>query len=70
MEMELAISLTVRIDESGANLNEICAAIQESIRGEPPGNVIRLASSSRPSWKRSPVGKQMSRWPVRAVFTR
>lgn len=34
MEMELAISLTVRIDESGANLNEICAAIQESIRGE------------------------------------
>jgi len=34
MEMELAISLVVRIDESGANLNEICAAVQESIRGE------------------------------------
>jgi hypothetical protein len=34
MEMELAISLMVRIDDSGANLNEICAAIQESIRSE------------------------------------
>lgn len=34
MEMELTISLVVRIDESGANLNEICAAVQETVRGE------------------------------------
>lgn len=34
MEMELAISLHVKIDGSGANLNEICAAVQETIRGE------------------------------------
>jgi len=34
MEMELAISLGVSIDESGANLNEICAAVQETVRGE------------------------------------
>lgn len=34
MEMELTISLEVKIDESGANLNEICAAVQETIRGE------------------------------------
>lgn len=34
MEMELTISLAVKIDESGANLNEICAAVQETVRGE------------------------------------
>ena len=34
MEMELTISPEVRIDESGANINEICAAVQETIRGE------------------------------------
>src|SRR3989338_7757274 len=34
MEMELTISLAVKVDESGANLNEICAAVAETVRGE------------------------------------
>lgn len=41
MEMELTISLTVSIDESGANLNEVCAAVRETIMNDLPSQVGR-----------------------------
>ena len=34
MEMELTISLTVSIADGGANINEICAAVKESVVGK------------------------------------
>jgi hypothetical protein len=34
VEMETTISLTVSVDEEGANLNEICAAVRKTVVGE------------------------------------
>lgn len=43
MEMAVTISLRVSIDDQGANLNEICAAVRQAVAGELPAGVARVA---------------------------